>query len=74
MQVIKEQLTETNIKQNQCCGQKNRYLNYLVDPTFQGVNTIFILFFENDAHRRSYNQYFLPTVEREDCNPRQIQV
>ena len=37
---------------------QNRYLNDLIDSTFQGVNRLFVLSFENDAHRRSYKRYF----------------
>ena len=36
--------------------------------SFQGVNRPFVLSFENDAYRRSYKRYFLPTVEIEDYN------
>ena len=42
---------------------RNRYLNYLIDPSFQGINRLFVLSFENDAHRRSYKQYSHPAVE-----------
>ena len=47
---------------------RNRYLNYLIDQSFQGVKRLFVLSFENDAHRRSYKRYFLPTVEIKDYN------
>ena len=30
------------------------------------MNRLFVLSFENDAHWRSYKQYFLPTVEIKD--------
>ena len=33
---------------------QNRYLNHLVDPSFQGVNRIFVLSFENEDDRRSH--------------------
>ena len=29
---------------------QNQYLDYLVDPSFQGVNRLFVLSFENNAH------------------------
>ena len=29
--------------------KKNRYLNHLVDPKFQGVNRLFVLAFENGS-------------------------
>ena len=47
---------------------RNCYLNYLIDPIFQRVNRLFVLSFENDAYRRSYRQFFLPTVEIKDYN------
>ena len=36
----------------------NQYLSYLVDPTFQKVNWLFVLSFENKFDRTSYNWYF----------------
>ena len=45
-----------------------QYLDYLIDPSFQGINTLFVLSFENNKHRKSYKRYFLPTVEVKDCN------
>ena len=47
---------------------QNKFLNYLIDPSFQGVKIIFPLSFENDSHRRCYKQYFLPSVEIKDSN------
>ena len=47
---------------------RNRYLNYLIDPSFQGINRLFVLLFENDAHRRNYMSRFFPTVKIEDYN------
>ena len=29
----------------------NPYLDYLIDPSFQGVNSLFVLSFENTADR-----------------------
>ena len=31
---------------------KNRYLNYLINPSFQGVNRLFVLSFENEDQRK----------------------
>ena len=42
---------------------ENRYLNNFIDPGFQGVNKIFLLSFQNNEHRRSHKQYFLPILE-----------
>ena len=43
-------------------------LNYLTDRSFQGVNRLSVLSFENGEHGRSYQRYFLPSVEIKDCN------
>ena len=34
---------------------QNRYLNYLINPSFQGVNRLFISSFENDNDRTSHS-------------------
>ena len=34
--------------------EENRYLDYLIDPSFQGVNRTFVLSFENNAGCASY--------------------
>ena len=43
--------------------RQNQYLDYLIDPSFQGVNRLFVLPFENEAQRISYKRYYLPIVE-----------
>ena len=48
--------------------KQNQYLDYLIDSSFQEVNRLFVLSFGNIAHRTSYKQYFLPTVEIKDYN------
>ena len=47
---------------------QNSNLNHLVEPSFQGVNRLFVLAFENDNHRTSDDRYYLPTVEIKDYN------
>ena len=47
---------------------KNPNLNHLVVPSFQGVNRLFVLAFENDADRASHNTYYLPNIEIKDYN------
>ena len=46
----------------------NPNLNHLVEPSFQGVNRIFVLAFENDSQRTSNKRYYLPNVEIKDYN------
>ena len=43
--------------------RQNPDLNYLIEPSFQGVNRLFILAFENDTQRTSHSGYYLPNVE-----------
>ena len=33
---------------------QNRYLNYLINPSFQGLNRLFVLSFENEDGRTSH--------------------
>ena len=47
---------------------QNRYLNYLINPSFQGVNRLFVLSFENENDRTSRTNYYLPKVEIKDYN------
>ena len=47
---------------------QNPNLNHLVEPSFQGVNRLFVLAFENDDDRTSDDQYYLPTLEIKDYN------
>ena len=42
---------------------QNPNLNHLVEPSFQGVNRLFVLAFENDTQRTSSKGYYLPSVE-----------
>ena len=39
---------------------QNPNLNYLVEPSFQGMNRLFVLAFENDAQTTSNKRYYLP--------------
>ena len=47
---------------------QNRYLNYLINRSFQRVNTLFVLSFENEDTRTSHSTYYLQKVEIEDYN------
>ena len=47
---------------------QNRYLSYLINPSFQGVNRLFVLLFENENDRTSHSTYYLPKVEIKDYN------
>ena len=47
---------------------QNPNLNHLVQPSFQEVNTPFVLAFENDVQRTSNKIYYLLNVEIKDYN------
>ena len=49
---------ESNIK----TFAQNRYLNHLINPSFQGVNRLFVLSFENENDTTSHSTY-IPKVE-----------
>ena len=42
---------------------RKRYLNHLANRSFQGVNRLFVLSFENEDDRTSHSSYYLPIVE-----------
>ena len=50
---------------------QNANLNYLIEPSFQGVNRLFVLAFEHDNdndQRISNKRYYIPNVEIKYCN------
>ena len=40
----------------------------MIDPSFQGVNRLFVLSFENEADREAQTKYYLPAEELKDYN------
>ena len=47
---------------------RNQYSDYLIDPSFQGVDRPFLLLFENDTHHSSYMRYFFQAIETKYYN------
>ena len=47
---------------------RNNNLNYLIDPTFTNVNTLFVLSFENEEDRTSFTKYYVAEIEIKDFN------
>ena len=47
---------------------KTNNLNYLIDPTFNKVNRLFVLSLENEEDRTSFSKYYTPKVEIKDFN------
>ena len=45
---------------------KTNNLNNFIDPTFNKVNRLFVLSFENEDDRTSYSKYYTPKIEIKD--------
>ena len=45
---------------------KNNNLNYLIDPTFNKINRLLVLSFENENDRTSFSKYYVPNVQKKD--------
>ena len=44
----------------------DRYLDFWIDPNFQGVNRLFTFLFENKDDQTVHTKYYLTTVEMKD--------
>ena len=65
---FKRTITWSNYQSDPKTYAQNIYLNYLVDPSFQGVNRLFVLSFENGDDREPHSNYYLPKVEIKNYN------
>ena len=71
MQELKSKRTiNSNKYQSKTTTQNalNQYLDYLIDPSFQGVNRLFVLTFNALDNRIGHSRYYLPTAKVEDYN------
>ena len=48
--------------------EQNRYFEYLIHPSFQRVNRLFVLLFENRTDRKVHTKYHILKVELKDYN------
>ena len=56
-----------NLQSTKLTGQaQNRHLDYLIYPSFPGVNRLFVLLFENKTNREVHTGYYIPKVEIND--------
>ena len=44
----------------------NQNLDFLIDPSFQGISRLFVLLFENVVDRKVHTEYYLRKVEIKD--------
>ena len=63
---FKRTINWNKYQSNVSIERQNQYLDYLIDPSFQEVNRLFVLSFEENTVRARYNRYFLPTREIKD--------
>ena len=47
---------------------KTNNLKYLIDPTFNEVNRLFVLSFQNEKDRTSFSKHYTPEVKTKDFN------
>ena len=47
---------------------QNRYLDFLIDPSFEGVDIHFVLSFQDENGSIIYKQCYFPTVEIKNYN------
>ena len=47
---------------------QNPNFNHLIEPSFQGINRLFVLAFEDDDQRISKKEHYLSSVEIKDYN------
>ena len=43
---------------------QNQYLDFLIDPSFQGANMLFVLSFEDNIASSWHTRCFLPKLEK----------
>ena len=53
---------------NQVQNHIHKIVLILINLSFQGVNRLFVLSFENEDQRKSHSTYYLPKVEIKDYN------
>ena len=40
--------------------KQNRYLDFLINPSFQGVNSLFVLLFKNNGRNKKIKNWIIP--------------
>ena len=65
---FKRTINWNKYQSNVSIERQNQYLDYLIDPSFQEVNRLFVLSFENYGGPASYKRCCLLWVEKKDYN------
>ena len=68
LEQLRSGFKRTVVKSKVSTISQNQYLDFSIDPSFKGVNRLFVLLFENEAHRKAHAKYYLPKVEIKNYN------
>ena len=63
---FKKQITGKNINLTKPTQIQNWYLDFLIDPSFQGVDRFFVSSFKNEKDEDSYKRYHFLAIEITD--------
>ena len=63
---FKRTINWNKYQQKYSSDRQNQYLNFLISASFQGVNRLFVLLFENEDDRKAHTGYYLSKVEIKD--------
>ena len=65
---FKRTINWNNYQSKVTIERQSQYLDYLIDPSFQGGNRLFALSFENNTDRTERKIYFFPKVQIKGYN------
>ena len=67
-QYFKRTINRNKYQSKVTIERQSQYLDYLIDPSFQGGNRLFALSFENNTDRTERKIYFFPKVQIKGYN------
>ena len=67
-QCFKRTINRNKYQSKVTIERQSQYLDYLIDPSFQGGNRLFALSFENNTDRTERKIYFFPKVQIKGYN------
>ena len=66
--VLKWTINWNKYQSDSKANAQKQFSNYLVDPSFQRLNRLFVLSFQNENGKTSPSEYYLPKVKIKDDN------
>lgn len=64
---FKSTINWNKFQSNTTIQAPNRYLDYIIGPSFQ-INRLFVLTFDVNSNRLRHSRYYLPIIKIEDYN------